>query len=280
MKEKLIHSSGDGDNVEIESRFINNSSSAVQLFSYDVQSSEWGQLGNTLSSDAILSHDAVCISLSFYQSGQCVVIGNANSSASGPGTSQVEIYKYSKLANSWKADDSPPMYGDDMHGTGESTSLCDHNGALSLAVTSPCSVVNYAGSGSVCECNDLHSNWRSLGDYIIGDQSNSHDTVSLSLSTDPYANSLMVAMGSKHHRQEQYSNSNNSETSTQDQFRSYEYSKMKMKKKIHNQKSALSINRHCVVVPSPFHSTEECNNTGHVNMQCYNEKQQWIHLEM
>ena len=67
---------------------------------------------------------------------------------------QVEFYKYSKIKNAWRVDDSPPICGDCKHGAGESMSLYAYNNTLVLAVASTYSVINYAGSSSACEYND------------------------------------------------------------------------------------------------------------------------------
>merc|ERR1712151_1294668 len=303
----VLSMSGDGNTLAIGSRYTNNESSIVQLYSYNIQSSEWGQVGNTLSSDAILLYDATYISLSLSQSGQYLVIGNTNSSASGPYKGQVEFYKYSKVTNAWRVDDTPPIYGDYTYGTGESISLYTYNNTLVLAVASPYSGINYTGSVSVYEYNDLYSNWRLSGDnsdVFIGNQTNSYSGISLSLSTNPYTQSLMVAIGSKY-----YHTTNNNEVSIQDQFKLYEYVKnndeqneeknsrirgssastsskwIQYGKNIyntntnqtHNQINSLSLNGHCIAISSPFHSTQEYNNIGYVTIQCYDvTKQQFI----
>merc|ERR1712151_705978 len=42
----VLSMSGDGNTLAIGSRYTNNESSIVQLYSYNIQSSEWGQVGN------------------------------------------------------------------------------------------------------------------------------------------------------------------------------------------------------------------------------------------
>ena len=269
----VVSLSGDGNTLAIGSTF-SNASSLVEIYSYR---EEWIRSG-TISSIPILLFDATHISLSLSYTGKYLVIGNSNSSASGPDTGQVQFFKYS---TEWIVDDTPPISGDDIYGTGLSVFLYTYNGTLVLAVSSPFSGMNYTGSVSVFEYNELYSTWRILGDSIVGIQTDSYLGISLSLTTNPLTMSLMLAIGSKYHEYD------DSKHIIQDKFTIYEYSKMgeesrfrgisskwMLQNTIHNgingipnQQNALSLNgNNCIVLSSPF------TFDGYVTIHCYEEE--------
>jgi len=161
----------------------------VRLYSWNVLSTSWTQLGGDIDGEA--SGDLSGYSVSLSSDGTIVAIGALSNDGNGSNSGHVRVYSWNGLSTSWT------QLGGDIDGeasgdySGTSVSLSSDGSKVAIGATY--NAGNGVSSGHVRVYEYSDSSWSKLGSDIDGEAADDWSGNSVSLSSD----GTIVAIGAK-----------------------------------------------------------------------------------